>query len=452
MKRWWVVVLVVALLAVGVWQVQARQGRAEEAQQWQTAKVTRGTLQASVSASGMVRAHQGAVLSWQTTGIVGHVNVALGDEVTQDQVLADLREDSWPQAILQARVSLLNAQKQLQDLRDAADLKYAQALQALATAERQLDRAQNHYDTLVDWDEDEAQEEYEKWRNMVISLQRSLNNPKTPPQMKPAIRTQLEIARERERIAKANLDGPSDLDLQEARAAVALAQAQVNQAKRDIQRWKDGPPQDQVAILEAQIAAAQATLDLTRLKAPFDGVVTDVRLSPGDMVAPGTLAFRVDDLSNLYVDVDLSELDVATVAVGQEVTLTFDALAGKTFHGVVDEVALAGTQARPGGAVNFRVTVRLTDKSSAIRPGMTAAVTIHTTRVDDALLVPARAVRVRDGRSVVFLLQNGEPTPVEVTLGATSGEFVQIVSGDVKEGDLVVLNPPAESFNFFGGQ
>jgi len=452
MKRWWVVVLLVALLAVGVWQVQAQQGRAEEAQQWQTAKITRGTLQASVSASGMVRAHQGAALLWQTTGIVGHVNVALGDEVTRDQVLADLREDSWPQSILQARVSLLNAQKQLQDLRDAADLKYAQALQALATAERQLDRAQNHYDTLVDWDKDKAQEEYEKWRNMVISLQRSLNDPKTPPQMKPALRTQLEVARERERLAKANLKGPSDLDLQEARAAVALAQAQVNQARRDIQRWKDGPPQDQVAILEAQIAAAQATLDLARLKAPFDGVVTDARLSPGDMVAPGMLAFRVDDLSNLYVDVDLSELDVATVAVGQEVMLTFDALAGKTFHGVVDEVALAGTQERPGGAVNFRVTVRLTDKSSAIRPGMTAAVAIHTTRVDDALLVPARAIRVRSGRSVVFLLQDDKPTPVEVTLGATSGEFVQIVSGNVKEGDLVVLNPPAESFNFFGGQ
>ncbi len=452
MKRWWLVVLVVVVLAGVVWQVQARQGRTAQSQQWQTAKITRGTLQASVSASGMVRAQQGAVLTWQTTGIVGAVHVRLGDPVTQDQVLATLRPDSWPQAILQARVSLLNAQKQRQDLLDTAELKYAQALQSLATAERQLDRAQNHYDTLKDWDEDDAQETYEKWHNMVISLQRSLNDPKTPPQMKPAIRTQLEIARERERIAKANLDGPSDLDLQEAQAAVVLAQAQVNQAKREIQRWKDGPPRDQLAILDAQIAAAQATLDLARLKAPFDGVVTDVRISPGDMVTPGTLAFRVDDLSDLYVDVDLSELDVATVSVGQDVTLTFDALPGKTFHGVVDEVALAGTQPRPGAAVSFRVTVRLTDKSPAIRPGMTAAVTIHTTRIENALLVPARAVRVRNDHPVVFLLQNGEPQPVEVTLGATSGEYVQIVSGPVQEGDQVVLNPPAESFNFFGGQ
>ncbi len=452
MKRWWIVLIVVVIAAGVVWQVQARRGAADTAAQWQTATITRGTLEASVAASGTVRAAQSATLVWQIAGVVARVDADLGDHVAQDQPLAVLREDSWPQAVLQAQVSLLNAQKQLQDLRDSADLQYAQALQRLAAAQRQLDKAQNHYDWLMDWDEEAAQEEYKKWHNLVVSLEHDINSPTTPPQMKAALRTQLEVAKRQEQVAKANLDGPSDLDMQEAAANLALAKAQVAQAQRDVDRWKDGPPHDQVAILQAQIAAAQATLDMATLTAPFAGVISERRVEAGDLVAPGTLAFRIDALDALYVDIDLSELDVAAVAAGQEATLAFDALPGRTYHGEVTAVALSGTTDRTGRSVSFRVTVRLTDADQNVRPGMTAAVTIQTAKIEDALLVPSRAVRVRDGQPVVFLLQQGEPHPVPVTLGATSGAYAQVLSGDVHAGDVVVLNPPAESFNLFGGK
>lgn len=451
MKRVVGVFLALAVLAAGGWLWWHNHQTPAPKSPWQTSVLAKGTLESTVSVSGTVRARQSATLRWQIQGVVGKVAVAAGDHVRRDQVLAVLRDDQWPQALLQARVSLLNAQKQLQDLRDAASLRYAQALQQLAQAKRQRDRAQNHYDWIVNWDDEDAQQEYKKWHNMVISIQHDLNDPRTPPQLQDALRAQLELAKRQEQIAKANLDGPSDLDLQEAEANLTLAKAQVEQAEREVARWKDGPPADQVSILEAQIAAAQATLDMARLTAPFGSVVTDAQVREGDVVAPGQVAFRLDDLGQLLVDVGLSELDVAQVKVGQQATLAFDALPGRTYHGVVSETALAGEAARGGGSVTFRATVRLTDADEAIRPGMTAAVSIRTAHLEDVLLLPLRAIRMRDGTPVVFVLRAGQPQPVKVRLGATSDEYAQLLDGDLHVGDQIVLNPPTEQINFFGG-
>ena len=163
------------------------------------------------------------------------------------------------------------------------------------------------------------------------------------------------------------------------------------------------------------------------------------------------MAFRLDDLGQLLVDVGLSELDVAQVKVGQQATLAFDALPGRTYHGVVSETALAGEAARGGGSVTFRATVRLTDADEAIRPGMTAAVSIRTAHLEDVLLLPLRAIRMRDGTPVVFVLRAGQPQPVKVRLGATSDEYAQLLDGDLHVGDQIVLNPPTEQINFFGG-
>ncbi len=451
MKRVVGVFLALAVLAAGGWLWWHNHQTPAPKSPWQTSVLAKGTLESTVSVSGTVRARQSATLRWQIQGVVGKVAVAAGDHVRRDQVLAVLRDDQWPQALLQARVSLLNAQKQLQDLRDAASLRYAQALQQLAQAKRQRDRAQNHYDWIVNWDDEDAQQEYKKWHNMVISIQHDLNDPRTPPQLQDALRAQLELAKRQEQIAKANLDGPSDLDLQEAEANLTLAKAQVEQAEREVARWKDGPPADQVSILEAQIAAAQATLDMARLTAPFGSVVTDAQVREGNVVAPGQVAFRLDDLGQLLVDVGLSELDVAQVEVGQQATLAFDALPGRTYHGVVSETALAGEAARGGGSVTFRATVRLTDADEAIRPGMTAAVSIRTAHLEDVLLLPLRAIRTRDGTPVVFVLRAGQPQPVKVRLGATSDEYAQLLDGDLHVGDQIVLNPPTEQINFFGG-
>jgi HlyD family secretion protein len=83
---------------------------------------------------------------------------------------------------------------------------------------------------------------------------------------------------------------------------------------------------------------------------------------------------------------------------------------------------------------------------------MTAAVNIVASELKDVLLVPNRAVRTVDGDRVVYVLRNGVPEPVKVTLGKTSDTNSQVLEGDLKEGDPIVLNPPTNfSFGPRGG-
>jgi len=181
-----------------------------------------------------------------------------------------------------------------------------------------------------------------------------------------------------------------------------------------------------------------------QIRAPFAGTVTQVIPMVGDQVAPGTAAFRVDDLSRLLVDVQVSEVDINSVRIGQPVSVTLDAAYGQPYEGRVVDVARVGTSNQ--GAVNFAVTVELSNPDEQVKPGMTAAVTVTVQQLADVLLVPNRAVRLADGQYVVYVLRGGIMQQVEIELGASSDTESQVAGGDLDEGDIIVLNPPSDFF------
>jgi HlyD family secretion protein len=94
------------------------------------------------------------------------------------------------------------------------------------------------------------------------------------------------------------------------------------------------------------------------------------------------------------------------------------------------------------GAVEFIVTVELSDADADVRPGMTAAVNVVVNQLEDVLLVPNRAVRFQEGKTVVYVLKDGQLVTVNITLGATSDVASEVVAGDLQQGDAIVLNPP----------
>ncbi len=394
MRKFVTWLLVLGLLAAAVWfGWQRRSAAAPSGPQWQTHPLQRGDLQASVGATGEVEAHRTARLVWQITGRVATAP-QVGDVVTEGQVLATLAPDSWPQ-------SLQQAQAQLADLRQQRDrleqIGLAQAWNQYAEARYQEDRAEQNLQNLYD------------------------------------------------QIAEGEII--SDITLERYESAKALASAQRAYAEQVYRQWQEGQPPE-LATLDAQITALEATLSLAQLTAPFAGTVTEVATRVGVPVQPGTVALRVDDLSTLWVVADISEFDIPAVAPGQDVDITFDGLPYDTFHGTVDEVAAVGVPDRASGAMNFPVRIRLDDADARIRPGMTAAVTIFTQTYSDVLLVPNRAVRVVDGQPTVYVLRGGQPQPVTVRLGASSGEYSVLLEGNLAEGDRIVLNPPSASSPF----
>jgi len=156
--------------------------------------------------------------------------------------------------------------------------------------------------------------------------------------------------------------------------------------------------------------------------------------------ATSTSAFRLDDLSKLYVDLEVSEVDIDQIKIGQTVNVSFDALNGKPYTGTVADVAMISNETT--SAVNFTVTVELKNPGKDVRPGMTSEVEIVTAQRDQALLIPNQAVRVVDGKQVVYLVQADQSTKtVEVGLGVSSDAYSELLTGDLKAGDVVVLNP-----------
>src|SRR5688572_32031687 len=113
------------------------------ASQFQTERLTRGTLTATIGATGTVRAMQTAVLVWQAAGTVDTVNVKVGDNIPEDFVMAFLEKTSLPQSIVVAEADLTDAQKALDDLL-SSDTARAEAVIALKEAQEAYDRADNY--------------------------------------------------------------------------------------------------------------------------------------------------------------------------------------------------------------------------------------------------------------------------------------------------------------------
>lgn len=412
------IVIPAAILLVLVSIFLVVRGGGDSRTQYQTTKVEKGELVATVGATGTVRARQSATLVWQTNGSVQAVNVAVGDQVSADTVLASLSTTSVSQNIILAEADLLNAQRLLEDLRES-DTARAQAWIALRFAEDEFEEANDLYQAMLSGDY-----EYDR---IVYTTMRGYRIPTV------------------ETVTVGQVD---DETLADAKADMELKQASLEDAQRAYDRVKDGPNPADLAAAQARVNAAQATLNMARLIAPFAGTVTDVLPLEGDQVTAGMPGFRVDDLSSLLVDVDISEVDINSIAIGQPVTLTFDGILGGEYHGEVVQAAQAGDTLQ--GVVNFTVTVRITDADELVKPGMTAAVTIVVKEIKDVILIPNRAVRIVDNKKVVYILQNGVPVQVEVRLGSSSDTMSVLADGDLEVGDLIILNPPA-IFDTSGG-
>lgn len=462
MKRWLIVLGVAAVIAVvGILGFRAYQkSQAEkELADLQTEVVAKGPLEASVGATGRVHSNQSAALSFETTGTVEEVTVAVGDLVSEGDVLATLEQTSLPSSIIMAQAELVSAQRELDNLLNSsmaaaqAQRELAMAQDALETAERNLSVQQEGNRassttlknaqaelTLAKDALDEAKAYYDRIPGDSVS-----------DPAKAAAYKAVAAAQQRYDAALRSFNWytgfPDETDQAMLDAEVALAQARVEDARREWERLKDGPDPDDIAAAEARVAAAQATLAMAQIQAPFTGTVTAVDVKKGDQVGPGTPAFRIDDLSHLLVDVEVSEVDINRIAIGQPAELNFDAVLDKTYAGEVVEVDLTGTPVQ--GVVNFFVTVEILDADEHVKPGMTAAVNIIVSRIEDVVRVPNRAVRLVEGERVVFLLQDGVPTPVPVELGASSDIYSEVLNDAVQPGDVVILNPPSE-FEFAG--
>lgn len=281
--------------------------------------------------------------------------------------------------------------------------------------------------------------------------------------------TPAEIASARASVASAqsNLDS---LRKGGSAADITIAEASVEQAKINLEKLTTPGSATTIAsaeagLAQAQVALAQAKLDLEHgtLTAPFAGVVSEVLVNVGDTVGSSS-TITVIDPTNFYVELSLSESDVAKVKLDQSVTLTFDALPDLTIEGKVTTIAPVATVTQ--NVATYPVRVNFDPGKSGILAGMTASGTITVDQRTDALIVPSRAVQSMGDVEYVQVRPAADQPPIQVrvTTGLSSDGQTEILScvdtGNqcLQEGDTLVITASSSSttstrngFGSFGG-
>ena len=431
---WWVALAVVVIIAAVI-VIRNRNNQRnlnETLSNLETEPYQRLNLNASIYGTGTVESAQTAILTWSASGIVGDINVKLGQTIQKDDVMMTLDPASVTSDILQAQIDVINAQNNLDDLNTNWEADLAQAKLDLLNAQEDLDdlsterkimnyqRCSDERIEELEDDLDQAQKTYDFFQN--ANTLKAVNT------------------------AQANLDycmaDFSESEVAEAELKVELAEAKVASLQEQVDLLSDGPDPEKVTILETQLAMAQSRLDSMQIEAPFDGVVTVLSVQAGDVVKAGAQAVQLDDLSSLFLDVQISEVDIPLVEVGQPAELVFDAYYEDTFTGEVVEISPVGSSVQ--GVVEYSVRIKLETGDGQIKPGMTASVNIVVEEKDDVLVVPNSAIVTLDGQEQVFVKRNGNFVAVPVTLGSYSDYYSEVITAAIEEGELIVIDPPSE--------
>jgi multidrug efflux system membrane fusion protein len=225
-------------------------------------------------------------------------------------------------------------------------------------------------------------------------------------------------------------------DFEAARAQRDGADAQVAGARAQLEAAGE-----RVRTVEAAVSEAGLVRDDTEMTAPFSGFVVQRQIEVGALVAPGTPAFTIADLESVKAVFGLPDLEVANLRVGRTLTLTAEALPGRTFRGTVTAISpVAETTTRL-----FPVELTVENPQRALLAGMIVSVEPGAARQDPVLVAPVSAVvRARDAnRFAVVVVEdsNGQTKAAirEVTLGDTFGDRIQVRQG-LKEGERIVVS------------
>lgn len=185
---------------------------------------------------------------------------------------------------------------------------------------------------------------------------------------------------------------------------------------------------------EIDVQMAKLQLEKTKIRAPFAGVITNIRISPEENIEAGRELFTLVDLASIKVVAHVLESEIGRIRTGQEVDIKFVSYPGQKFKGKVEAVSpLIKTEDK-----TCEVHIAVANPEEEIKPGMHAEVEIAAIILKDRVLVPQNAVLVRGGRKLVFVVEGDLAKWRYIKAGAENETFMEIIDG-VKEGEKVIV-------------
>ena len=474
-----------------------------ETPQVQTAVARSGDLTVFATGAGQVIPASEVNLGFDEAGTLAELLVTIGDQAKMGDVLARLEtnqsEDEITLALAEAELNVLTAQHTVDDIYDSvqmntaqalldvegaeqaledllnSDLRQAQALQAVAEAEEDVNQSERTYNAVrstsssstIDAAYAELVLAEKKLRDQEAKFDDYANKPdedlgKANAQLK--LSAAQAVYDNALRYYNAVTGTGSELELDSSSANLAAGQAKLAETKREYERIKDGPTPGEVALAEANLALAeakyetlkdgvdpaevalaeanlanaQAKLDLARedqavidLLAPMDGTLMSISASVGEAVGTNAIIVMAD-LQQPVLEVYLDEADLDKVAVGFEVEVVFDSLPDDMYTGQVTEVSPSLETVSNVDAVLawVQLDAESFSKPQSLPVGSNASVDVIGGRAQNAVLVPVEAVReIGTNEYAVFVMEAGEPKLRIVTVGLMDYTSAEILTG-----------------------
>jgi len=429
--RWlkWVIAATLAVMvSAGAYMWRAY---TQAAIAYETVALERGTIQASVTATGTLNAVVDVQVGSQVSGNIKALYADFNTRVTKGQLVALIDPQTFQAQVDQAQAGLgalhsavITAGAQVEKAR--ADLAASAAGVKSAEAILAKDQA-NELNAKVQW---------ERAEGLFSAGVMSNQDHDTAKAMYDANRSQV--------VADQSLIDAAKQAVQSAAAQVRVAESQL----------ASGQAQERQA--QAVLNQAKINLEHTRITAPVDGTVIARRMDVGQTVAASfqapTIFEIAQDLTKMQVDTSVDEADIGNIIVGQTASFTVDSYPGTTFRGHVTDVRKAPITTQ--NVVTYDVVIGVANPDFKLFPGMTANVAILTAKLDDTLKVPNSALRFRPtadaikqsglapasaGKQQIYVLTGGKLKAVPVTFGLSDGKFTALTAADLHPGDLVVL-------------
>ncbi|MDE3153574.1 MAG: efflux RND transporter periplasmic adaptor subunit [Acidobacteriota bacterium] len=363
-----------------------------------TGRVVRGPLEVWVQSNGKVQPVEPHVLRARLATFVRSVNATEGQAVKAGQLLLTLDDTAARASLAQAREELLNAQEQLR-----------------------IARAGGPADQVA-----QVEGDLQKTRAELAKLQRD--------------RTELQKLLAQQAATREEVD-QNALAISRAQASLQVLEARQGQLKRsaalDLQAagFRVSQARDTVRTLEAQVAGAE-------VRSPIDGTVYLLPVRVGDYVQVGAALADLADLSRMQVEAFVDEPDIGSLAVGQPVTIAWDAAPGQVWPGRTERIPKA-IVARGNRNVGRVICGVENDRTPRLLPDVNVDVRIQVHDRQNVLLVPRGAVRGEGTARYVYVVDHGVLARMPIQVGAASVTQYEVLGG-VTEGTQVVVSADAD--------
>lgn len=353
---------------------------------YQTEKVVKGNLIVAVSGSGTVTSTNNSNVTTSATGVVKTLYVKDGDIVKTGDKIAELDLDlEGQQKSSQAWASYQSANNSLQTAKD------------------------NLYSVQADL--------FTKWQSYfnLATSSKYENSDKTPNTPERQSQTEYRISEDNWLFSEAKYKAQQK--------AIEQAQLSLNTAWYSYQQASP--------IIYAPISGTVSGLSLQ-----IGSVINSQSSSNTSAMTNKIAGVRTDAMPT--ISINLTEIDVPKIKIGNKATVTFDAFADKTFTGKVVSIDLIGSVS--SGVTNYPTVILLDTKSNAILPNMGVTASIITNTKDDILLISSSAVKSDEsGNNYVQILKNGKPINQNIEIGLASDSQTEVTSG-LNEGDMVITS------------